>query len=260
MKVVINQPTYLPWLGYFDLIDQSDLFVVLDNVQFVKQSWQQRNRIKTPNGLQWLTVPVDFRGRLGQILKDVEIRDANFARKHIRAIELAYRRAPYFAEYFPALAALIEKRCAGLLLDLNLDLLEWAMKALELATPVVRASSMGLQGKRTELLVAICKKVDADEYLSPAGSACYLRNEQSILTDQGIEVLFHHYEHPHYKQLFGLFEAHASVVDLIFNHGPDSVRILREGRRQAHPLEEMVKQEASLGVGKNEQVPTLSML
>lgn len=239
MRIVINQPTYLPWIGYFDLVDQADLFVALDNVQFVKQSWQQRNRIKTANGLQWLTVPVQFRGRLGQSIKDVEIRDPDFCRSHLRALELAYRRAPYFAEYFPSLSAVIERRCAGLLSDLNIELIEWALNALGISTPVVKASSLGVQGKRTDLLAAICEKVGANEYLSPAGSACYLLSEQSILKDRGIDVLFHHYEHPEYRQVFSPFEPYASIVDLLFNHGPESVRVLRQGRRKAYSVHEM---------------------
>src|SRR5580704_12957199 len=105
VKVAISQPTYLPWLGYFDLIDQVDVFVLLDNVQFEKQSWQQRNRIKTPTGLQWLTVPVIFRGRFGQLIKDVEIREAEFWRNHLRAIELNYRRARFFHQYFEELSS-----------------------------------------------------------------------------------------------------------------------------------------------------------
>ena len=256
MKVVINQPTYLPWIGYFDLIDQADLFVVLDNVQFVKQSWQQRNRIKTPNGLQWLTVPVEFRGRLGQLLRDVEIRDATFARKHLRAIELAYRRAPYFAAYFRSLAAIIEKRCMGPLLDLNLELIEWTRSVLGIDTPVVRASDLGLPGKRTELLAAICEHVGGDEYLSPAGSACYLLGEQNILTGRGIEVWFHHYQHPEYRQAFPPFEPYASIVDLIFNQGPDALQILREGRCDNYSLEQMAALQATVEPASRAEIST----
>src|SRR5579864_5457599 len=112
MKVAISQPTYLPWLGYLDLIDQVDTFVLLDNVQFEKQSWQQRNRIKTPTGLQWLTVPVIFKGRFGQHIQDVEIRE-DFAAKHLRALELNYRRAQYFDQYFPALTTVLQEFGAG---------------------------------------------------------------------------------------------------------------------------------------------------
>jgi len=102
MKIAISQPTYLPWLGFLDLVDQVDTFVLLDNVQFEKQSWQQRNRIKTPTGLLWLTVPVIFRGRLEQKIQQVEIRDSDFSRKHLRAIELNYSHASFFNVHFPA--------------------------------------------------------------------------------------------------------------------------------------------------------------
>lgn len=246
MKVVINQPTYLPWIGYFDLIDQANLFVVLDNVQFVKQSWQQRNRIKTAAGLQWLTVPVVFRSRLGQLIKDVEIRDASFNRSHVRAIELAYRRTPYFRALSPEFLALLEQFSRGPLVDLNLSLIGWAMKILGVTTPVIPASSLGLPGKRTELLAAICESVGAHQYLSPAGSACYLLQEQSILTSRGIEVLFHNYRHPEYKQAFPPFEPFASVIDLIFNYGPNSLRILREGRSEPYSIVEMSAMQNSI--------------
>ncbi len=105
MRIAITQPTYLPWLGYFDLIDQVDTFVVLDTVQFERQSWQHRNRIKTSTGLQWLTVPVVFRDLLGQKILEVEIRDIEFRRKHLRGIEVNYARAPFFEEYFPLRAS-----------------------------------------------------------------------------------------------------------------------------------------------------------
>ena len=119
MKIAICQPTYLPWLGYFDVMDQVDTFVLLDSVQFEKQSWQHRNRIKTATGLQWLTVPVIYRGHFGQPINQVEIRDPEFARKHSRGIELSYRRTPYFDTYYPELADVLHAQAKGLLADLN---------------------------------------------------------------------------------------------------------------------------------------------
>lgn len=232
MKVAINQPTYLPWLGYFDLIDQVDLFVILDNVQFEKQSWQQRNRIKTPAGLQWLTVPVKFRGRLGQLIQDVEIRDPGFWRGHVRAVELAYRRTAHFAKFFPELKQILEHGNTDLLLDLNLRLLQWLMCVLEIRTPLVRASSLGQTGKRTELLANICGAVGATEYVSPLGSASYLLAEQEILRSRGVEICFQNYEHPSYSQMFSSFEPFASVIDLIFNEGDRALEVLRSGRRE----------------------------
>jgi WbqC-like protein family len=239
MKVVITQPTYLPWIGYFDLIDQADLFIVLDNVQFEKQSWQQRNRIRTATGLQWLTVPVKFRGRLGQLIREVEIRDAEFWQSHVRAIELAYRRTPNFNSYLPDLRGLLQKLSTGLLVDLNIGLLHWFLQVLQIRTPVVTASSLGQTGKRTELLANLCECVGATHYLSPLGSAAYLLSEANILQQRGVEILFQNYEHPTYRQLFEPFCAFACIADLLFNEGGGALGIVRAGRRPAYCLEDV---------------------
>lgn len=232
MKIAIAQPTYLPWLGYFDLLDQVDTFVLLDTVQFEKQSWQQRNRIKTPTGLLWLTVPVVFRGRLGQRIVDVEIREADFWRDHLRAVELNYRRAPFFAEYFPALSELLPSASSSLrLAELNIGLLRWLAQALGIKTPIVRSSELAVDGKRTHLLAEICSLLGAATYVSPLGSADYLLNELPILTSRGVNVVFQHYDHPSYRQLFPPFLAHASALDLLFNEGEASLATVRSGRR-----------------------------
>ena len=233
MRVAISQPTYLPWLGYFDVIDQVDRFVVLDNVQFEKQSWQQRNRIKSATGLQWLTVPVEFRGRLGQQIREVQIRDASFGKDHLRAVELAYRRAPFFEEHYPVLAAHLQSVQPGsLLMDLNLELLRWLLKTMGIATPLFLASQIPVEGKRTELLAAICRNLGGEAYLSAPGSAVYLLNEIGTMSQAGIDVLFHSYAHPEYKQRFPPFVPYASALDLLFNEGPRSLEIVRSGRRE----------------------------
>ena len=232
MRIAINQPAYLPWIGYFDLLDQVDLFVVLDNVQFQRQSWQQRNRIKTPSGLQWLTVPVKFRGRFGQLIQDVEIRDSGFCVHHLRGIELAYRRSAYFDRYFPSLKERLDGMSAGLLVDLNLTLLHWLTESLGISTPMVKASTLEQRGKRTELLGNICAAAGAKQYVSPLGSAAYLLPEQGVLQSRGVEVLFQIYEHPVYRQRFHPFRPFASVIDLLFNEGDAALEILRSGRRE----------------------------
>lgn len=239
MRIAVMQPTYLPWIGYFDLMDQVDLFVFLDNVQFVKQSWQQRNRIKTPKGLEWLTVPVIFRGRFGQLIKDVEIRVPDFWKKHIRSIELNYRRAPYFNDNFFALVSIFEGSDPWrYLVDLNIDLIEWLSRMLGIKTPLVRSSNLEVEGKRSSFVAAICLSLKANEYLSPIGSADYLLDEIDEFTNRGIKVFFHNYTHPIYKQHFPPFLPFASVIDLIFNEGSKSVNIIRSGRGIAYLLEE----------------------
>jgi len=232
MKVAICQPTYLPWLGYFDLMDQVDRFVLLDNVQFEKQSWQQRNRIKTPTGLQWLTVPVVFRGRLNQMIRDVEVRETDFARTHLRALEISYGRAPFFSRFFPQFASSLQEVKAGArLLDLNLRLLKWITAALGVSTSLVLASSLNVEGKRTQLLSNICQRLVATEYISPIGSAEYLLQELPILEDARVKTTFHNYVHPQYQQRFPPFIPFASVIDLIFNEGERAMEIIRSGRR-----------------------------
>lgn len=231
MKIAISQPAYLPWLGYFDLMDQVDTFVLLDSVQFEKQSWQQRNRIKTPSGLQWLTVPVVFRGHFGQRIQDVEIRDPEFSRKHLRAVELNYRRAPFFRPYFSEFAEILQDSSGLSLLELNQRLILWFCRVLGVRTEILRSSELNGKGKRSDLLVSLCRLLGAKTYLSPLGSAVYLTEDISRFLDAGIEVEFQHYEHPEYRQLFPPFQSHASVLDLIFNEGEASSSIVRSGRR-----------------------------
>ena len=232
MRIAIAQPTYLPWLGYFDLLDQVDKFVLLDTVQFEKQSWQQRNRIKTPTGLLWLTVPVVFRGRLGQRIADVEIREPEFWRDHLRAVEFNYRHAPFFVRYYGAVSDLMRSAASTLnLATLTISLLRWFAQVLDIRTPMLRSSELAVPGKRTDLLAGICESLGATSYLSPLGSADYLLNDLPIMTGRGIGVSFQHYEHPVYRQLFPPFQPYASALDLLFNEGENARAIIRSGRR-----------------------------
>lgn len=245
MRVAICQPTYLPWIGYFDLIDQVDIFVLLDVVQFEKQSWQQRNRIKTPKGLQWLTVPVVFRGRFGQKICEVEIRDPDFVKAHLRAIEVNYGRSRFFSDSFPALSSILRKTEAGeTLLGLNLRLLQWLTRVLRIDTPLVLASSLGQEGRRTELLAKICQKLGARQYVSPIGSAEYLLAESTVLENADVATLFHNYLHPEYAQRFPPFVPYASAIDLIFNEGEGAMNIIRSGRRSLLTTEQVLAKMA----------------
>jgi hypothetical protein len=239
VKIAISQPGYLPWAGFFDLIDQVDQFVLLDDAQFVRQSWNQRNRIKGPAGLQWLTVPVEFRGRLGQSLLEVEIRELDFWQKHLRAIEVNYGRAPYFNNYFARLKEILETFAPkGKLIDLNVALIEWLAGELRLRTPMVRASSLGVEGRRSDRLVSMCRRLGVTEYLSPF-SALYLLEDLEMFAAIGVKVSFQNYTHPRYDQRFPPFLAYASVLDLLFNLGPESGAMMRSGRGQPFTPEQV---------------------
>jgi hypothetical protein len=232
MRVAISQPTYLPWLGYLDLVDQVDIFVLLDTVQFEKRSWQQRNRIKVPGGLRLLTVPVVVKGRSEQRIKDVEIEGSYFVRKHLRSIETNYRRTPFFARYFAEFAQMLETCVAGTrLADINAQLIQWLCRTLGVTTVLVRSSEIHQEGYRSELLLNLCRELRADSYLSALGSADYLLKGISQFSDAGIEVAFQQYDHPRYRQQFSPFCSHASAIDLLFNEGDSSLQILRSGRK-----------------------------
>lgn len=240
MIAAIMQPTYLPWMGYFALIDRVDRFVLLDDVQFAKRSWQQRNWIKTPMGRMWLTVPVRVKDRFGQSITDVRISDPSFCIKHGRALQHNYSRAPHFEPHFRAISTALQELASSCrLVDLNIGLIRFFMDLLGIETPVVRSSSLAVDGVRSALLASICKAIGADTYMSATGSAAYMQEELHEFLDRDVEVVFHSYEHPTYAQLFPPFVAQASIVDLVFNEGPDARRVMQSGNRPPRDLQAM---------------------
>jgi hypothetical protein len=238
MKTAIMQPTYLPWSGYFDLIDQVNVFVLLDNVQFARRSWQQRNQIRTPKGLEWLTVPVEVRGRYEQLIAEVRIAH-DFVGRHLRAIEVNYGRAPFFGAFFPLFSERLRDAAATeWLAALNQQLISWFCEQLGVQTDIVLSSKLGAVGKRSELLANICSAVGANTYLSPPGSVDYLRQDRKCFDAHGIDVLIQQFEHPVYRQVFEPFIPYASIVDILANLGPAAaIDSIRSSRRAPVALE-----------------------
>ncbi|MBF0619125.1 MAG: WbqC family protein [Candidatus Omnitrophica bacterium] len=230
MICAIHQPQYLPWLGYFEKIHRSDVFILLDNVQFKKNEWQNRNKICTPNppGWQWLTVPVlhDF----GQNINEVQLNPAvAWAGEHVRAIEMNYARAPYFKEIWPALRPLYDATWPNLA-ALNSAFVQKIVAILGIKTRLVTASSLAVSTTKTERLVDLCRAVGCDTYLAGAGCAEYMDFE--LFKASGITVEVQLYTHPVYPQVWAhtpeAFMPHMSVIDLLFNAGKDSLKILAE--------------------------------
>ena len=222
------QPTYLPWLGYFDLVDRSDIFVFLDSVQFDKRSWQQRNRIKEPNGELMLTVPVLTKGKFDQKICDVVIdRSQKIEKKHFNSIRVNYKRSKYFETYIEELENIYNKKIDKLS-DLNTTLIRWLSSKLGVNTKFVYSSKLDASGSKTELLVNICKKVGADHYISPAGSKGYI-DQNNLFVKSGIKLLYQNYNHPTYNQLHGDFIPYMSVIDLLFNEGDKSLEVIKSG-------------------------------
>ncbi len=237
--IAIAQPTFLPWVGWFDLADQVDLFIILDDVAFSKQSWQQRNRIRTHNGLEYLSVPVKTSGRLGQRISECELVDQLFVAKMVKSIQANYSKAPFFdANIDDFINTLQVSASTNRLVELNCALISWMATRLGVTTPMIRASKLGAGGERGEHVAAICECVEANRYLSPAGSEAYLIEDKHSFERRGIEVLIQMYEHPEYVQRYSPFIPFASALDIIFNNGPEAGDILRSGRRLARALGE----------------------
>jgi WbqC-like protein len=224
--VAIHQPHYLPWLGYLAKLDRADTFVYLDTVQYEKNGWQNRNRIKTPQGAQWLTVPV--RHRFGQPIAEVEVAETEgWRRKHRQALATHYGGAPHFAAAWPALEALYATPWERLA-DLAVASTECLARLAGLHCPTLRASSLGpLPEEPTERLVAICRALGADTYLAGGSGPGYMDLDR--FARAGIAVLVQDYRHPQYPQRYGPFVAQLAAVDLICNAGPESLAMLRQG-------------------------------
>lgn len=232
MRVTIHQPQFLPWLGYLDKIDQADIFVVLDNVQFKKNEWQNRNRIRTADGWQWLTVPVLH--HFGQRLNRVEINPtAHWHSQHLRAIEMHYAQAPYRERYLPELQAIYEMAWPTLT-EMNLAVLRWMMGAMGITTPVQLASELLLRDNATDRLIDICRAVGAGRYLCGPGAESYMDKPRFLASGVVLEMQYFH--HPTYKQCYDPFISGLSALDLLLCHGPEAGMILREARGSREPV------------------------
>lgn len=226
MIVSINQPAYLPWLGYFDRIARSDVHVVLDHVQFEKNSMTNRNKIRTKDGWAWLTVPVRTGGRFGDLAIGALETDntARWAKKHAQALRSNYAKAPFFTEHFPFFED-VYSRDWPLLAPLLKEIALYMLRAFGIETKIVYSSDLGITTVKDVLVLDICRTLGADAYVSGPFGRDYLDPE--AFGKENIALYFHDYVHPEYRQAFAGFEPYMSAIDLLFNHGPDSLRILK---------------------------------
>jgi hypothetical protein len=223
--VAVHQPQYLPWLGYFDKIRRADMFCYLDDVQYKKNDWQNRNRIKTVQGWQWLTVPVHY--RFPQKLNEVTIDNAvNWKNKHLQTLSTNFNRAPFFRE-FAKLFEQVYSEDWKFLSDLNIALIERLKAAFGVGlAPAVKSSEFSLRQDPTDRLIDICRELEADTYLSGPDGVKYMDLDR--FKQSGIQVVVQEFTHPVYPQLFNEFQSHMSVVDLLFNCGSEGIKRLAE--------------------------------
>lgn len=231
-RITILQPSYLPWIGYFDQINRSDTFIFFDDVLYTKNDWRNRNKIKTPNGSLWLTLSVKLKGRISNQLKvkDAVIANSDILRSHLKTIGMNYKNAQHFESFYNLLKEILN-RDYQLLTNLNIDIIKMITKYLDLsAVSFLHSSELNiLYDNPTDHLLKICKKLKATHYLTGDSARGYLSEEE--FKKNNIVLEYQNYQHPIYRQLWGEFIPYLSIVDLIFNEGKRSKEILSGGKK-----------------------------
>ena len=232
MIVAIHQPEYLPWLGFFKKMMNVELFVFLDDVQFRKKGWQNRNRIRINDGTTLLSIPVHTHSypKINEVTIDNE---KNWSIRHKKSILYNYARAPYFDEIKDFIESIFEKKFQYLV-DLNTEIIKFIMNELEIKSKIVFSSELEISKKGTERVLDICKAVDADHYITGTFWAeSNLRVEE--FKKSNIDVEFQKFQHPIYKQIHGEFIPEMSIIDLLFNEGrKEAKKILQNSISSSH--------------------------
>ncbi len=227
-KIAIVQSNYIPWKGYFDLIAAADEFILFDDMQYTRRDWRNRNQIKTPDGLQWLTVPVKVKGKYEQTIRETELDGMAWAAQHKKALQHAYGKAPHFA----ATMALIEPIYAQAwthLSPMNRAFVEAICDHLGITTTLSNSWDYTLIDGKSERLAALAAQAGATTYISGPAAKDYL--DEAPFTERGIAVEWFDYAgYPDYPQLWGDFLPHVSILDLLFNVGQDAPTFMKTGR------------------------------
>jgi WbqC-like protein family len=216
--VAIVQSCYIPWKGYFDLINSADEFILYDDRQFTRRDWRNRNRIKTAQGPRWLTIPVDVKGKYEQTIAETVVHDPGWARRHWQTLEQAYRRAPFFDRYREPIADWYASAPGPRLSDVNRHFLEAICGRLGIRTTLSWSSDYNASGSRTERLVSLCRATGAARYVSGPRARDYL--DEALFAEAGIELVYADYaSYPEYPQLHPPFEHAVTILDLLFQVG-----------------------------------------
>lgn len=227
MILTAHQPVYLPWLGLFHKIALADHFISFDQVQFVPKDWISRNQILTPKGPIWLSVPCEKKGRFDStISQTLIVNNSNWGRKHWNSIQFNYAKAKFFKKYADFLEDTYQREWT-LLADLNAHILSWALDELGIKVPVESAGKFEFQGEKSALVLDMCQQLKADAYIFGALGKDYADVE--AFEKAGVKAMFQDYEHPQYPQMHDGFTPYLSILDLLFNCGPDSFDVLMSG-------------------------------
>lgn len=225
-KVAIVQSNYIPWKGYFDLIAAVDEFILYDDMQYTRRDWRNRNQIKTPQGVQWLTVPVLVKGKYHQKIRETEIDGTKWAAAHWRALEQNYRRAPHFSEIAGWLEPLYLQVPYSHISQLNRRFIEAICKYLGINTEITNSCDYILVEGKTERLADLCAQANGTEYISGPAAKSYV--DEQVFIEKGIKLAWFDYSgYPEYPQLWGGFTHGVTILDLLFNCGKDASRYMR---------------------------------
>lgn len=226
-KIAILQSNYIPWKGYFDLIRSVDEFIFYDDVQFTKNDWRNRNQVKSAQGPQWLTIPVLSKGKLEQKIQDTRISDHKWATDHWKAIQNYYSKSAHLKDYKPLFEA-IYAECATIdfLSQVNFKFIRLICNILGITTKLSWSTDYEYKEGKTERLVSLCQQTGATYYLSGPAAKDYI--VEDLFKKAGVELAYADYSgYPEYPQLYGSFEHRLSVVDLLFNTGPDALKYMK---------------------------------
>ena len=227
MIVVILQPSYIPWRGYFDLIRRADLFIFYDDVQYDKHGWRNRNQIKSVQGKQWLTIPVHSAG----VTHGIEIRDVKidwskpWQKNHLKALTISYNKAPYFKKYLPLLEKFYSRRDESIA-DFAIETTKELARELGIRdTRFMRASELeGINGQKTDRLIQILTKVGTTHYISGPSARDYIEQEKFEAASISLEYIV--YDYPEYPQLYPPFDSNVTIMDLLFMTGEDALKYM----------------------------------
>ena len=222
--VTIRQPGFMPYIGFFKKIQSSDIFVYLDDAQYAIRSWDNRNKIRSDVNSRWISVPIihPFKKKLNE----VEISySKNWIKNHKNLIESNYKTSPYFKNYWPDIELILNKKFKKLI-DLNLELIQYCNKKLDIDTPTVRSSELKIKTLETQRLFDISKKVNASIYRSGSFGKEYL--DETIFEKGGISVIYENFQHPTYNQMKKKFLPNLSIIDLLFHEGENARKILND--------------------------------
>ena len=227
-KIAILQSNYIPWKGYFDLVNSVDEFIIYDDMQYTVDDWRNRNKIKTKQGVQWMTIPVSKKGRLNMKISEVKVADARWARKHWLTLSNAYAKASYFKEYADLFEDIYLHRANKLeyLSEINFLFIIEINRILGISTKIYHSNEFELGEGKTERLLNICKQTGASTYLSGPAAMDYL--QEDLFHQEGISIEWMNYDnYPAYKQLHQPFEHGVTILDLILNEGEESKKYLK---------------------------------